>query len=79
MMNKYEGIHEKMTEDEFNRNWKHKAMVAAKAFFDDEYGVSDNYPFADVSEQYEEFKQLLINGGISRDFINTCYELNSKV
>lgn len=55
---------------------KTMVMVAAKAFYDDEQ-YDDDYPFTDVSEQYDEFVTLLANGGVSWEFIKTCYEWNS--
>jgi hypothetical protein len=51
-------------------------MVAAKAFYDDGQ-YDDDYEFTDVSEQYEEFVTLLATGGVSWEFIKTCYEWNS--
>jgi hypothetical protein len=56
---------------------KGMVMVAAKAFFDDGQ-FDDEYPFTDVSEQYDEFVELLADGGVSWEFIKTCYEWNSK-
>ncbi len=54
-----------------------KIMVVAKAFFDD--GKYDkDYPFTDVSEQYDEIKLEHKKGNISLDFINFVYEANTK-
>ena len=54
---------------------KQKTMVAAKAFYDDCKNDKD-YPHKDVSDQYEEFINMLRTGGVSLDFIETCYEWN---
>lgn len=55
---------------------KTMVMVAAKAFYDDGQ-YDDDYPFKDVSDQYDEFVNLLATGGVSWEFIKTCYEWNS--
>ena len=54
-----------------------KIMVVAKSFFDDGFG-DDDYPFRDVSEQYEEMLNDLKQGRLSIDFIEAVYEMNRQ-
>lgn len=60
---------------ELTQEQKNKLMVCAKAFFDDEYGHKD-YPFNDVSEQYDEFVEMLGNGEMSWSFLDAVYKAN---
>jgi len=62
---------------EFTQEEKQKLMVCAKAFFDDGQGDKD-YPFKDVSEQYDEFAEQAKKEPDFWNFLNSVYEANKR-
>lgn len=66
-----------MSEIKITKELKTKVMVVAKAFYDD-CQYDDDYPFSDVSEQYEELISLLKEGGLGLNFIDIAYKWSTE-